>query len=129
MKFALKMLSTAAIAFFPLLADAGAISALAVASDGSVSTGGYQEGGAGSADCPQAILYAAAGRHPIAGIAAAFAGVSGAFSATLLPGQLDALLFGITEAAAEALVPSWNANIVGNWYFISGMTVVFLPVN
>lgn len=74
------------------------------------------------------ILYAAAGRHPIAGIAAAFAGVSGAFSANLLPGQLDALLFGITEAAAEMLVPSWDANIVGNWYFIAGMTVVFLPV-
>ena len=64
------------------------------------------------------ILYAAAGRHPIAGIACAFAGVSGAFSANLLPGQLDALLFGITAAAAEALVPSWDANIVGNWYFI-----------
>ncbi|MCG3168899.1 MAG: p-aminobenzoyl-glutamate transport protein [Pseudomonadales bacterium] len=75
-----------------------------------------------------AILYAAAGRHPIAGIAAAFAGVSGAFSANLVPGQLDALLFGITEAAAEALLPAWNANIVGNWYFIVGMTVVFLPV-
>ncbi|HND13840.1 MAG TPA: AbgT family transporter, partial [Pseudomonadales bacterium] len=74
------------------------------------------------------ILYAAANRHPIAGIAAAFAGVSGAFSANLLPGQLDALLFGITEAAAEALVPTWDANIVGNWYFIAGMTVVFLPV-
>ncbi|MEM8546596.1 MAG: AbgT family transporter [Pseudomonadota bacterium] len=74
------------------------------------------------------VLYAAAGRHPIAGIAAAFAGVSGGFSANLLPGQLDALLFGITEAAAESLVPSWDANIAGNWYFIAAMTVIFLPV-
>ncbi|MFZ5720822.1 MAG: AbgT family transporter [Pseudomonadota bacterium] len=73
-------------------------------------------------------LYAAAGRHPVAGIAAAFAGVSGGFSANLLPGQLDALLFGITEAAAETMVPTWDANIAGNWYFISAMTVVFLPV-
>jgi aminobenzoyl-glutamate transport protein len=73
-------------------------------------------------------LFAAAGRHPVAGIAAAFAGVSGGFSANLLPGQLDALLFGITEAAAETIVPSWDANIAGNWYFISAMTVVFLPV-
>ncbi|HAY47117.1 MAG TPA: hypothetical protein DCY55_12665, partial [Gammaproteobacteria bacterium] len=54
-----------------------------------------------------AVLYAAAGRHPIAGLAAAFAGVSGGFSANLLPGQLDALLFGITEAAAETLAPAW----------------------
>ena len=74
------------------------------------------------------VLFAAAGRHPIAGIAAAFAGVSGGFSANLLPGQLDALLFGITEAAAEAIVPAWDANIAGNWYFIAGMTFIFLPV-
>ncbi|MFN3389509.1 MAG: AbgT family transporter [Allosphingosinicella sp.] len=74
------------------------------------------------------VIYAAAGRHPVAGIAAAFAGVSGGFSANLLPGQLDALLFGITEAAAEAIVPTWQANIAGNWYFIAAMTFVFLPV-
>ena len=74
------------------------------------------------------VLFAAAGRHPVAGIAAAFAGVSGGFSANLLPGQFDALLFGITEAAAEAIVPAWDANIAGNWYFIAAMTIVFLPV-
>ena len=74
------------------------------------------------------VLYAAAGRHPIAGIAAAFAGVSGGFSANLFPGQLDALLFGITEAAGDALVPGYDAVIVGNWYFIAGMTFLFLPV-
>jgi aminobenzoyl-glutamate transport protein len=74
------------------------------------------------------VLYAAAGRHPIAGIAAAFAGVAGGFSANLLPGQLDALLFGITETAAEQIVPGWDANIAGNWYFIAAMLVVFLPV-
>ena len=74
------------------------------------------------------VVFAAANRHPIAGIAAAFAGVSGGFSANLIPGQLEPLLFGITEAAAETLDPSWNANMVGNWYFISGMTLVFLPV-
>ena len=75
-----------------------------------------------------AVIFAAAGRHPIAGIAAAFAGVSGGFSANLLPGQLDALLFGITEAAIEAVFGEWQANIAGNWYFIAAMTVIFLPV-
>ncbi len=74
------------------------------------------------------VLYAAAGRHPLAGIAASFAGVSGGFSANLAPGQLDALLFGITEQAAEALVPSYDANIAGNWYFIAALTVLYLPV-
>ena len=76
------------------------------------------------------ILFAAAGRHPLAGIAAAFAGVSGGFSANISPGQLDALLFGITEeaVAASSLDPAWTANIAGNWYFISAMTVLFLPI-
>ncbi len=76
------------------------------------------------------ILFAAAGRHPMAGIAAAFAGVSGGFSANISPGQLDALLFGITEEAvgASALDPSWTANLAGNWYFISAMTFLYLPI-
>ena len=74
------------------------------------------------------VIFAAAGRHPIAGIAAAFAGVSGGFSANLLPGQLDALLFGITEAAIEAVFGEWQANIAGNWFFIAAMLVLFLPV-
>jgi len=74
------------------------------------------------------VLYAAAGRHPLAGIAASFAGVSGGFSANIAPGQLDALLFGITEQAAEALVPGYDANIAGNWYFIGALTFLFLPV-
>ena len=76
------------------------------------------------------ILFAAAGRHPLAGIAAAFAGVSGGFSANISPGQLDALLFGITEEAVEAsaLDAGFTTNIAGNWYFIVAMTVLFLPI-
>ncbi len=74
------------------------------------------------------IIFHAAGRHPVAGIAAAFAGVSGGFSANLLPGQLDALLFGITEASVETVFGDFTANIAGNWYFIAAMTVLFLPV-
>ena len=74
------------------------------------------------------VIFAAAGRHPVAGIAAAFAGVSGGFSANLLPGQLDALLFGITQSAAETILPGWEANIAGNAYFIIAMTFVFLPI-
>ena len=74
------------------------------------------------------ILFASAGRHPIAGIAAAFAGVSGGFSANFAPGQLDALLYGITQEAAEILVPDYQVNIAGNWYFISAMMLIFVPV-
>lgn len=74
------------------------------------------------------IIFHAAGRHPVAGIAASFAGVSGGFSANLLPGQLDALLFGITEAAVETVFGDFTANIAGNWYFIAAMVFVFIPV-
>ncbi|MGB3723124.1 MAG: AbgT family transporter [Pacificimonas sp.] len=74
------------------------------------------------------IVFAAAGRHPVAGIAAGFAGVSGGFSANLVPGQLDALLFGITEAAVETVFTDYTANIAGNWYFIAAMTFIFLPI-
>ncbi len=77
-----------------------------------------------------AILFAAAGRHPLAGIAAAFAGVSGGFSANIAPGQLDALLFGITESAydASSIDAGWSMNIAGNWYFIAALMMIYLPV-
>lgn len=74
------------------------------------------------------IIFHAAGRHPIAGIAAGFAGVSGGFSANIIPGQLDALLFGITQASVETVFDGVTVNIAGNWYFIAAMTFVFLPI-
>ena len=77
-----------------------------------------------------AILFASAGRHPLAGIAAAFAGVSGGFSANVAPGQLDALLFGITEAAYQGaeIGGDWQVNFAANWYFIAGLLFIYLPV-
>ncbi|MEM9375130.1 MAG: AbgT family transporter [Pseudomonadota bacterium] len=74
------------------------------------------------------VLFASAGRHPLAGIAAAFAGVSGGFSANLFPGQLDALLYGITEEAGEILDASYDANIAGNWWFIIALMLLYLPI-
>ncbi|MCH2191467.1 MAG: AbgT family transporter [Gammaproteobacteria bacterium] len=75
-----------------------------------------------------AIVFMAAGRHPVAGIAAAFAGVSGGFSANLVMGQLDALLLGITGEAASILVEDYPVNIAGNWYFIATMLFIYVPV-
>ncbi|APE26917.1 AbgT family transporter [Aurantiacibacter gangjinensis] len=74
------------------------------------------------------IIYHAAGRHPLVGIGVAFASVSGAFSANLLPGQLDALLLGITEEAVQTVFGAYTVNIAGNWYFIAAMTLAYLPV-
>ncbi|HBO14834.1 MAG TPA: hypothetical protein DD440_00730 [Porticoccaceae bacterium] len=74
------------------------------------------------------FIFYTAGRHPIVGIAAAFAGVSGGFSANLLPGQLDALLLGITQASVENVFGEFAINIAGNWFFIVAMVVIYLPV-
>lgn len=75
------------------------------------------------------MLFAAAGRHPLAGVFAGFAGVAAASSANLIaPTQLDMLVFGITESAAELIDPSWNANALGNWYFTSACWLSFTIV-
>ncbi len=63
-----------------------------------------------------AMVFLACGRHPIAGIAAAFAGVSGGFSANLLIGTLDPMLAGISSEAAQ-LVSRLHRGTVGKLVF------------
>ncbi|MEZ9604419.1 AbgT family transporter [Vibrio sp. 10N.261.55.A10] len=65
-----------------------------------------------------AMLFHSLGRHPLAGLAAAFAGVSGGYSANLLIGTVDPLLSGITETAAQMLDPSYSVGPESNWYFM-----------
>ena len=65
-----------------------------------------------------AMVFRACGRHPIAGLAAAFAGVSGGFSANLLIGTLDPLLAGITQAAVSILDPTYQVQVMGNYIFL-----------
>ena len=72
------------------------------------------------------ILFAAAGRHPVAGIAAAFAGVSGGFSATFLPSSLDPLLQGFTQSAAQIVNPERQVNPLCNWYFMSASSMLIV---
>jgi len=74
------------------------------------------------------IIFYAVGRHPLAGIAAAFAGVSGGFSANPLPGALDPLLQGFTQPAAQIIDPSVLVNPLGNYFFtgISSILIVIL---
>lgn len=68
------------------------------------------------------ILFASVGRNPIAGIAAAFAGVSGGFSANLLIGPLDAILAGLSTEAALLVQPDYEVTAAGNYYFIFAST-------
>jgi aminobenzoyl-glutamate transport protein len=76
------------------------------------------------------LLFAAAGRHPLAGVAAAFAGVAGGFSANLLPSTLDVLMTGFTQEAVEAsrLAPEYRVQMLGNWYFMAAATPILTVV-
>jgi len=63
-------------------------------------------------------IYHSLGRHPLAGMAAAFAGVSGGYSANLFIGTVDPLLAGITEEAARLMDPEYEVHPAVNWYFM-----------
>jgi aminobenzoyl-glutamate transport protein len=69
-----------------------------------------------------AIIFLAVGRHPIAGLAAAFAGVSGGYSANLVLGTVDPLLAGLSQEAAQIIDPNYLVNAACNWYFMLAST-------
>ncbi|WP_101926446.1 AbgT family transporter [Luteimonas rhizosphaerae] len=69
-----------------------------------------------------AAIFHALGRHPLAGLAAAFAGVSGGYSANLLIGTVDPLLAGITQEAAQLIDPAYEVHAAVNWYFMIAST-------
>ena len=71
-----------------------------------------------------AVIFLSFGRHPIAGLAAAFAGVSGGFSANLLIGTTDPLLGGITTEAAKLIDPTYVVGATANYYFMFVSTFI-----
>ncbi|MDQ0184244.1 aminobenzoyl-glutamate transport protein [Cytobacillus kochii] len=75
-----------------------------------------------------AMVFYTVGRHPLAGLAAGFAGVGAGFSANVLIAGTDALLAGITTEAAKAIDPSFVVSPVDNWYFMSISTVLLTLV-
>jgi aminobenzoyl-glutamate transport protein len=64
-----------------------------------------------------AALYLAMGRHPVAGLAAAFCGVAGGFGGGLFPAGSDGALAGFAQDAARVVEPHYTVNILHNWYF------------
>jgi aminobenzoyl-glutamate transport protein len=75
-----------------------------------------------------AALYHALGRHPFLGLAAAFAGVSGGYSANLLVGSVDVLLAGLSEAAARIVDPAYTVNAMANYFFMAVSTFIVTAV-
>ncbi|MEM8767580.1 MAG: AbgT family transporter, partial [Pseudomonadota bacterium] len=73
-----------------------------------------------------AVIFQAAGRHPLVGIAVAFAGVSGGFSANFVPSALDPMLQGISQAGGQLIDPNLTLNPLNNWFFTSASTLLIV---
>lgn len=74
------------------------------------------------------IIFHAAGRHPLVGIAAAFAGVSGGFSANFIPSGIDPLLAGFTQSAAQVLDKDYVVNPLANIYFTGLSSILIIGI-
>jgi aminobenzoyl-glutamate transport protein len=74
------------------------------------------------------VIFYTAGRHPLAGIAAAFAGVSGGFSANFIPSAIDPMLQGISQSGAQIIDPAITLNPLNNYFFtaISSLLIIAL---
>lgn len=75
-----------------------------------------------------AVIFQAAGRHPLVGIAVAFAGVSGGFSANFVPSALDPMLQGISQAGGQLIDPGLTLNPLNNWFFTSASTLLIIGI-
>lgn len=75
-----------------------------------------------------AAIFHALGRHPMAGLAAAFCGVSGGFGANFLIGSIDPVLAGLSESAAHIIDPAMKVNAAVNFYFmfVSAFMIVII---
>lgn len=74
------------------------------------------------------VIFYAMGRHPLAGIAAAFAGVSGGFCANFIPSAIDPLLQSFTQTAAQIIDPDIEVNPLNNWFFNSASTLLIVSI-
>jgi aminobenzoyl-glutamate transport protein len=75
-----------------------------------------------------AMMFHAVGRHPIAGLATAFAGVSGGYSANLFLGTVDPLLAGLSEEAARIITAGYEVNPSANYYFMFVSTFLIVAL-
>lgn len=71
-----------------------------------------------------ALVFASVGRHPIAGLAAAFAGVAGGFSASVFVTALDVLLGALSQEAARVVVPTYVVEATANYYFMTASALL-----
>lgn len=75
-----------------------------------------------------AMLYASKGRHPLAGIAAAFSGIGAGFSANLLLSTLDPMLADLTKTAARLYDSNYDVVASCNYTFMAASTFLVTGV-
>jgi aminobenzoyl-glutamate transport protein len=75
-----------------------------------------------------ALIFLSFKRHPLAGLTAAFAGVSGGFSANLLIGTIDPLLGGLSTEAAKLIDPSYVVSPTANYIFMAVSVVLISAI-
>ena len=75
-----------------------------------------------------AMIFHALGRHPMAGFAAAFAGVSAGFGSNFLIGSVDPILAGLSTSAAQIIDPSMNINPMVNYFFMVASAIMIIIV-
>jgi aminobenzoyl-glutamate transport protein len=71
-----------------------------------------------------AAAFMSIGRHPLAGIAAGFAGVSAGFGVNFLITPVDAVLTEITNDAIHLVDPNRSIHLTSNLYFGIGSTIL-----
>ena len=64
-----------------------------------------------------AYMFYASGKHPLSGIAASFAGIAGAFAANYTPSAIDPVIQGFTQSAAQLIDPSYQVNVLCNYFY------------
>lgn len=74
------------------------------------------------------VMFYAAGRHPLAGIACAFAGVSGGFSANFIVSGLDPLLSSLTQTGVDLVNEDYIVNPLCNILFTSVSCIFIIAV-
>ena len=75
-----------------------------------------------------AYLFYASGKHPLAGVAASFAGIAGAFAANYTPSAIDPVIQGFTQMAAQLIDPSYEVNVLCNYFFAFAATFPIILV-
>lgn len=71
-----------------------------------------------------AALFISAGRAPLAGIAAVFAGIAGGFSANIFLTGIDPVMSSLSTTAAQTIQPGYTVQPTATWFFAASSGLI-----